>query len=66
MGAMLYGVSIAFCMSSAMAAPDGAGLGTMGFTTETARQISEAAGFERIRTLEYEGDPMNVFYEIRP
>jgi len=66
MGAMLYGVSIAFCMSSAMAVPDGAGLGTMGFTTETARQISEAAGFERMRTLEYEGDPMNVFYEIRP
>lgn len=66
MAAMLYGVSIAFCMSSAMSTPDGAGLGTMGFSAKTARELSEAAGFERFRSLDYEGDPLNVFYEIRP
>ena len=66
MGAMLYGISIAFCMSSSMSKPDGAGLGTLGFSASTARQISQRAGFSRLRTLEYDEDPLNVFYEIRP
>lgn len=66
MGALLYGVSICFCMSSSMSKPDGAGLGTLGFSPETARAMTEAAGFTRFRTLDYEGDPLNAFYEIRP
>jgi len=66
MGALLYGVSISFCMSSSMSSPDGAGLGTMGFSADTAREMAEAAGFTRFRMLDYEGDPLNAFYEIRP
>jgi len=66
MGALLYGISIAFCMSSSMATSDGAGLGTMGLSAERARRMAEAAGFSRFRPLDYEEDPLNAFYEIRP
>ena len=66
MSALLYGISICYCMSSSMSKPDGAGLGTMGFSAETARALTHEAGFSRFRTLDYEGDPLNAFYEIRP
>lgn len=66
MGAMLYGISIAFCMSSSMSRPDGAGLGTLGFSASTAGEITRRAGFQQLRMLDYEDDPLNVFYEIRP
>lgn len=66
MGALLYGISISFCMSSSMSKPDGAGLGTMGFSAERARQMAETAGFQQFRILDYEDDPLNSFYEIRP
>jgi 2-polyprenyl-3-methyl-5-hydroxy-6-metoxy-1,4-benzoquinol methylase len=66
MGAMLYGVSIAFCMSSSMSKPDGAGLGTLGFSAARAREMAQAAGFRRFRVLDYEDDPLNSFYELRP
>ncbi len=66
MGALLYGISVCYCMSSSMSKPDGAGLGTLGFSAKTARELSEAAGFSRFRQLDYEGDLLNAFYEIRP
>ncbi len=66
MGALLYGISIAYCMSSSMSAVDGAGLGTMGFSANRAREMAAAAGFTRFRILDYEDDPLNAFYEIRP
>jgi len=66
MGALLYGISIGFCMSSSMSKPDGAGLGTLGFSANTARAMTEAAGFTRFRELDYDGDPLNAFYEVRP
>jgi ubiquinone/menaquinone biosynthesis C-methylase UbiE len=66
MGAMLYGISIVFCMSSSMSTPDGAGLGTLGFSAERAHQMAETAGFRQFRILDYEDDPLNSFYEIRP
>jgi ubiquinone/menaquinone biosynthesis C-methylase UbiE len=66
MGAMLYGVSIVFCMSSSMSKSDGAGLGTLGFSAARARQMAETAGFSQFRILDYEDDPLNSFYEIRP
>jgi SAM-dependent methyltransferase len=66
MGALLYGVSIAFCMSSSMSVPDGAGLGTLGFSAEQAREMAENSGFRRFRVLDYDEDPLNSFYEIRP
>ncbi len=66
MGALLYGISIGFCMSSSMAKPDGAGLGTLGFSANTAKAMTEAAGFTQFRVLDYDGDPLNAFYEVRP
>ena len=63
---LLYGASIAFCMSSAMSKPDGAGLGTMGFSAERAESMARDAGFTRFRTLPYDDDLINAFYEIRP
>jgi SAM-dependent methyltransferase len=66
MGGLLYGISIVYCMSSSLSKPDGAGLGTMGFSPSVAREMAQAAGFSRFRVLDYEDDPLNVFYEIRP
>jgi len=66
MAPLLYGISIAFCMSSAMSKPNGAGLGTLGFSAETAEKMVRQAGFSRFRMLDFEEDLMNAFYEIRP
>lgn len=66
MAGLLYGISIAFCMSSSLSTPDGAGLGTLGFSARHAREMAEAAGFTRFRALPYDDDLLNNFYEIRP
>ncbi len=66
MAPLLYGLSVVFCMSSAMSKPDGAGLGTMGFSAETAEKMARQAGFTRFRMLDYEEDLTDAFYEVRP
>ena len=63
--AMMYGFSITTCMSSALSEPDGAGLGTMGFTTQTAERMVKEAGFTRFTLHDFE-DPANLYYEVRP
>ena len=63
---MAYSFSVLVCMSSGLSVPDGAGLGTLGFHEQKAREMSEAEGFSRFRLVEYEGDQFNAFYEIRP
>ena len=65
LAALLYGFSIAFCMSSALSKEGGAGLGTLGFSSETAEAMAKQAGFTRFRMLDYEDDPFNAYYEIR-
>jgi hypothetical protein len=65
MASLMYGISVLSCMSSAMSAPDGAGLGTLGLSETTARTMAEAAGFTRFRKLAVD-NPTNAFYEIRP
>lgn len=65
MASLMYGVSVLSCMSSAMSAPDGAGLGTLGLSENTAMAMSAAAGFTRFRRLSID-NPMNAFYEVRP
>ena len=65
MAALLYGFSVTVCMSASLSTPDGAGLGTLGFNEEVARQMSAEAGFTRFETLEY-GNAINSFYDIRP
>ncbi len=61
---LLYGFSIMVCMSSALSTRDGAGLGTLGFNEEVARQMTTVAGFTRFRRVDYD-NPMNNYYEVR-
>jgi SAM-dependent methyltransferase len=63
---LLYGFSVNVCMSSAMSKPDGAGLGTLGFNEEVAKQMAGEQGFTRFRRLPYDDKPLNNYYEIRP
>ena len=65
MASLMYGISVLSCMSSAMSTPDGAGLGTLGFSQATAQEMSSAAGFSRFTRLNID-HPVNAFYEIRP
>lgn len=65
MAALLYGISVLSCMSSALSTADGAGLGTLGLPESRARALSEEAGFTRFRRLPIE-HVTNAFYEIRP
>jgi len=62
---MLYGFSVTCCMRAALSAPGGAGLGTLGFPEDVARQMAGEAGFTRFRKLDLE-NPLNDYYEIRP
>jgi 2-polyprenyl-3-methyl-5-hydroxy-6-metoxy-1,4-benzoquinol methylase len=65
MAAMMYGISVLCCMSSAMSEPDGEGLGTLGLSAERAESMARAAGFTRFRVLPVQ-HAINAFYEIRP
>jgi 2-polyprenyl-3-methyl-5-hydroxy-6-metoxy-1,4-benzoquinol methylase len=65
MASLMYGISVLSCMSSALSEPDGAGLGTLGLSANTARKMSEQAGFTRFRKLDID-HAVNAFYEIRP
>jgi SAM-dependent methyltransferase len=63
--AMMYAMSVATCMSSALSEPGGAGLGTLGFHPELAEQMCKEAGFGRF-TIHDLGDPAHLYYEVRP
>ena len=62
---MLYGFSVLVCMSASLSTPDGAGLGTLGFNEQVAREMTSAAGFRQFSVLEY-GNAINSYYDIRP
>ncbi len=63
--AMMYGTSVATCMSSALSEPDGAGLGTLGFHRQLAEAMCREAGFSRFTIHDFD-DPANLYYEVRP
>ena len=63
---MMYGFSVLFCMSSALSKPGGAGLGTLGFPPGVCENMGREAGFEKFRILDFEGDPFNYYYELKP
>ena len=63
---LMYGMSILYCMSSAMSEPGGAGLGTLGLTVGVFEEMAQAAGFTGFETREFEVDAVNRFYELRP
>jgi 2-polyprenyl-3-methyl-5-hydroxy-6-metoxy-1,4-benzoquinol methylase len=63
--ALLYGTSVACCMSSALSEPGGAGLGTLGLPPELAERMCREAGFSRFARHDFD-DPANLYYEVRP
>ncbi len=65
MAALMYGISVLSCMSSALSEPGGAGLGTLGLPESRARAMAEAAGFGRFERLRVD-HAVNAFYEVRP
>jgi SAM-dependent methyltransferase len=65
MAALLYGISVLSCMSSAMSEPEGAGLGTLGLSATRAQQMAETAGFHQFQRLDVDHS-VNAFYEVRP
>ncbi len=62
---LMYGMSILYCMSSAMSEPDGAGLGTLGLTEPVFAELAAAAGFGAVETREFDIDPLNRYFEVR-
>ena len=65
MAPLMYGISVLSCMSSALATPGGAGLGTLGLSATTAEDMARAAGFTRFDRLDVDHS-VNAFYAIRP
>ena len=65
MAALMYGISVLSCMSSALSEPGGAGLGTLGLSENAAREMAAEAGFTRFRKLAVD-HAVNAFYEVRP
>jgi SAM-dependent methyltransferase len=63
--ALMYGTSVACCMSSALSERGGAGLGTLGFHPALAERMCRDAGFTRFQIHDVE-DPANLYYEVRP
>lgn len=65
MAALMYGISVLSCMSSALSEPGGAGLGTLGLPESRARAMATDAGFGSFERLAID-HPTNAFYEVRP
>jgi SAM-dependent methyltransferase len=65
MAALMYGISVYSCMSSALSTPGGAGLGTLGLPASKAEAMARHAGFTRFRKLPVD-HAVNAFYEVRP
>jgi 2-polyprenyl-3-methyl-5-hydroxy-6-metoxy-1,4-benzoquinol methylase len=65
MASLMYGISILSCMASALSAPDGEGLGTLGLPASRAEEYARSAGFRSFSTLPVQHS-VNAFYEIRP
>ncbi|HEX6499446.1 MAG TPA: methyltransferase domain-containing protein [Micromonosporaceae bacterium] len=63
-GALLYGVSVLYCMSVSLAA-DGPGLGTLGLPEPRLAELCARAGFATVRRIPID-DPMDALYEIKP
>jgi 2-polyprenyl-3-methyl-5-hydroxy-6-metoxy-1,4-benzoquinol methylase len=60
---LLYGFSVLYCMTTSLA-HGGAGLGTMGLTPSTLRELADKAGFAGVRQVEMD-NPFNTLYELR-
>ena len=66
MAALMYGMSVMSCMSSALSEPGGAGLGhARACPSRRPGRWPKTAGFTRFRRLAID-HPVNAFYEVRP
>lgn len=63
--ALMYGYSVSGCLPSGLSAPDGLGLGTLGFSPAVAEDMAVAAGFSTVIQLDVT-DPTNNYFEVRP
>jgi predicted RNA methylase len=63
LGALKYGFSVLYCMTSSLAA-GGAGLGTCGVHEGRLRELCLESGFSTVRPIAE--DPFSRIYEIRP
>lgn len=61
--ALMYGISVLSCMSSALSEPGGAGLGTLGLPASKAEEMARTAGFSRFEKLDIDHS-VNAFYKI--
>jgi len=64
LGALMYGVSVLFCLSYSLAA-GGPGLGTLGLPEPRLAELCAEAGFATVHRVPID-DPMNALYEVRP
>ena len=65
MAAMMYGMSVMICMSSALSEAGGLGLGALGLHEALLREMALAAGFSRVDPIDF-GHPVNAFYLVHP
>lgn len=63
--ALQYGYSLTSCLPSSLSTEDGLGLGTLGFNSEVAREMTSDAGFGTFVIHDVD-DPTNLYYEVRP
>lgn len=61
-GALVYSVSIQYCMTVGLAA-DGVGTGTGGLTVERLQQLAKGAGFKEVKRLSWQ-DPLMAAYVL--
>ena len=63
LGAMWYGFSVLYCMTTSLA-HGGEGLGAMGLPPSKVRELCTEAGFGQVNQLPIE-NPFNILYEMR-
>ena len=64
MGALFYGWSIMYCMTTSLA-EGGEGLGTLGMPPSKVNEYCNGAGFNNVRKLPLD-NPFNILYEVKP
>ena len=60
----MYGMSILYCMFSAMSEPGRAGLGTLGLTEEIFTDLLSSTLFGEFEIREFDADPANRYFEV--
>jgi 2-polyprenyl-3-methyl-5-hydroxy-6-metoxy-1,4-benzoquinol methylase len=64
MGALFYGWSIMYCMTTSLA-EGGEGVGTLGIPPSIVKKYCDETGFSNVRKLPLD-NPFNILYEVKP